>query len=59
MTRIKLMFYWIVLEFISDWYSVYKVPKGSDRIQFMFGQLKKLKGKIRDMLESEGSNASS
>lgn len=53
MTKFKLMFYLVVLEFISDFYSIYKINKKPEQMSQKFTVINNLKGEIMDKLEEE------
>jgi hypothetical protein len=46
------MFMLVVLDYISDWYSVYKVPRASSAMQNTFQLINRLRGQLRDDLEA-------
>ena len=54
MQKIKMLFYLVVVDFISDWYSIHKVAaKSQQDIQITFRSINKLRGLVRTKIEEE------
>ena len=51
MIKIKLLFMLVVLDFISDWYSLYKINKSSGTLSSTFQLINRLRGEIRTQVE--------
>jgi len=52
--KIKLLFYLVVVDFISDWYSIHKVAaKTQQDIQTTFRSINRLRGMVRTKIEEE------
>ena len=55
MTKIKMVFYLLMIDFISDWYSVNRMEKkSSQQMSTTFANINRLRGRLRDMIDKEG-----
>lgn len=43
----------VVLDFISDWYSIHKVTSRGQQLNKTFELINKLRGSLRDMIENK------
>ena len=52
MDRYKLMFMLVILDFVSDWYSLHKISaRPSNQLNKTFENINVLRGKVRDKIE--------
>jgi len=52
--NLRYLFYLVVVEFISDWYSIHKVStKSPEQMQVGFKMINRLKGLLRTEIEKE------
>ena len=55
MNKVKMLFYLIMVDFVSDWYSVNRMEKkSSQQMSAIFANINRLRGRLRDMIDSEG-----
>jgi len=55
MNKVKMLFYLIMVDFVSDWYSVNRMEKkSSQQMSATFANINRLRGRLRDMIDSEG-----
>lgn len=53
MDRIKFLFMLVVLDFMSDWYSIHKVTARGAQLNKTFDMINRLRGSIRDIIENK------
>lgn len=57
MIKVNVMFMLVMLDYVSDWYSIHKIStKTSQQLNRTFDMINKLRGKLRDELEGNGGN---
>ncbi len=53
MNKINLLFKLVVLDFISDWYSMHRIHRNAGDLKTTFNLVNKLRGQLRDKLEED------